>query len=61
MEELLIYIFFRLPGAFILWVFTGFKYKIGNVVEQKSENTREIIISSAIWILIVLTFYILNN
>lgn len=61
MEEYLIYFFFRLPGALILCIVSGFKYKIGNIATNKGENKKETIISLIIWVAILLTFYIVNN
>ena len=45
LDDYLIYIFLRFPGAFILWLVTGFKYKLGNIVKEKGENAKEWIIS----------------
>ena len=60
-DEYLIYIFLRLPGACILWLVTGFKYKLGNIAKEKSENTREWILSVLFYALIIGTLVIVNN
>jgi len=39
-DDYIIYIFLRFPGAFILWLVTGFKYKLGNIAKEKGENAR---------------------
>lgn len=61
MEELLIYYFFRLPGALVLWLISGFKYNLGNVVKEKGENTKEWVISILFYVIVVGTLIIVNN
>lgn len=60
-DDYLIYVFLRLPGAFILWLVSGFKYKIGNIAREKGENTREWILSILFYASIIGTLVILNN
>lgn len=60
-DEYLFYIFLRLPGAFILWLVTGFKYKLRNVAKGKGENPREWIISILFYAVIIGTLVIVNN
>ena len=61
LDDYIIYIFLRLPGAFILWLITGFKYKLGNIVKEKGENAREWIISILFYAIIIGTLVIINN
>lgn len=60
-DDYIIYIFLRFPGAFILWLVTGFKYKLGNIVREKGENAKEWIISILFYAIIVGTLVIINN
>ena len=60
-DEYVIYIFLRFPGAFIFWLVTGFKYKLGNIVREKGENAKEWIISILFYAIIVGTLVIINN
>ena len=60
-DDYVIYVFLRLPGAFILWLATGFKYKLGNIVREKGENAKEWIISILFYAIIVGTLVIINN
>jgi len=60
-DDYIIYIFLRFPGAFILWLVTGFKYKLGNIVREKGENAKEWIISILFYAIIVETLVIINN
>ena len=60
-DDYIIYIFLRFPGAFILWLVTGFKYKLGNIVREKGENTKEWIISILFYAIIIGTLVIINN
>ena len=57
-DDYIIYIFLRFPGAFILWLVTGFKYKLGNIVREKGENAKEWIISILFYAIIVGTLVI---
>jgi uncharacterized Tic20 family protein len=61
LDDYLIYIFLRFPGAFILWLVTGFKYKLGNIVREKGENAKEWIISILFYAIIIATLVIINN
>ena len=61
LDDYIIYIFLRLPGAFILWLITGFKYKLGNIVKERGENAREWIISILFYAIIIGTLVIINN
>jgi len=61
LDEYVIYIFLRFPGAFILWLATGFKYKLGNIAKEKGENAREWIISILVYVIIIGTLVIINN
>jgi len=61
LDDYLIYIFLRFPGAFILWLVTGFKYKLGNIVKEKGENAKEWIISILFYAIIIGTLVIINN
>ena len=61
LDDYLIYIFLRFPGAFILWLVTGFKYKLGNIVKEKGENAKEWIISIIFYAIIIGTLVIINN
>ena len=61
LDDYVIYIFIRFPGAFILWLVTGFKYKLGNIVREKGENAKEWIISILFYAIIVGTLVIINN
>ena len=61
LDDYLIYIFLKLPGAFILWLVSGFKYKLGNIAKEKGENTREWIISIIFYAIIIGTLVIINN
>ena len=60
-DDYIIYIFLRFPGAFILWLVTGFKYKLGNIVREKGENAKEWIISILFYAIIIGTLVIINN
>jgi hypothetical protein len=60
-DDYIIYIFLRFPGAFILWLVSGFKYKLGNIVREKGENAKEWIISILFYAIIVGTLVIINN
>lgn len=60
-DDYIIYIFLRFPGAFILWLVTGFKYKLGNIVREEGENAKEWIISILFYAIIVGTLVIINN
>ena len=60
-DDYIIYIFLRFPGAFILWLVTGFKYKLGNIVREKGENAKEWIISILFYAIIVGTLVIIDN
>ena len=60
-DDYIIYIFLRFPGALILWLVTGFKYKLGNIVREKGENAKEWIISILFYAIIVGTLVIINN
>ena len=60
-DDYLIYIFLRFPGAFIIWLVTGFKYKLGNIVKEKGENASEWIISIVFYAIIIGTLVIINN
>ena len=60
-DDYIIYIFLRFPGAFILWLVTGFKYKLGNIVREKGENAKEWIISILFYAIIAGTLVIINN
>ena len=60
-DDYIIYIFLRFPGAFILWLVTGFKYKLGNIVREKGENAKEWIISILVYAIIIGTLVIINN
>jgi len=61
LDDYVIYIFIRFPGAFILWLVTGFKYKLGNIVREKGENAKEWIISILVYAIIIGTLVIINN
>ena len=61
LDDYLIYIFLRFPGAFILWLVTGFNYKLGNIVREKGENAKEWIISILFYAIIIGTLVIINN
>lgn len=61
LDEYLIYIFLRLPGAFFLWLATGFKYKIGNIAKEKGENVKEWVISILLYSVIIGILVIINN
>ena len=61
LDDYLIYVFLRFPGAFILWLVTGFKYKLGNIVREKGENAKEWIISILFYAIIIATLVIINN
>ena len=61
LDDYLILIVLRFPGAFILWLVSGFKYKIGNIAKEKSENAREWIISILFYAIIIGTLVIINN
>jgi uncharacterized Tic20 family protein len=61
LDDYVIYIFVRFPGAFILWLVTGFKYKLGNIAKEKGENAREWIISILFYAIIIVTLVIINN
>jgi len=61
LDDYLIYVFLRFPGAFILWLVTGFKYKLGNIVREKGENTKEWIVSILFYAIIIGTLLIINN
>ena len=60
-DEYVIYIFLRFPGAFILWLVSGFKYKLGNIAKEKGENAKEWIISILVYAIIIGTLVIINN
>ena len=60
LDDYVIYIFLRFPGAFILWLVTGFKYKLGNIVKEKGGNAREWIISIVFYAIIIGTLVIIN-
>jgi hypothetical protein len=60
-DDYLIYIVLRFPGAFILWLATGFKYKIGNIAKEKGENAIEYMISILFYAIIIGTLVIINN
>jgi hypothetical protein len=60
-DDYLIYIFLRVPGAFILWLVTGFKYKLGNIAKEKGENAKEWILSILFYAIIIGTLLIINN
>ena len=60
-DDYIIYIFLRFPGAFILWLVTGFKYKLGNIAKEKGENAKEWIISILVYAIIIGTLVIINN
>jgi hypothetical protein len=61
LDDYLIYVFLRFPGAFILWLVTGFKYKLGNITKEKGENAKEWIISILFYAIIIGTLVIINN
>lgn len=61
LDDYLIYIFLRFPGALILWLVTGFKYKLGNIAKEKGENAREWIISISFYAIIIAILVIINN
>jgi len=61
LDDYVIYIFIRFPGAFILWLATGFKYKLGNIAKEKGENAKEWIISILVYAIIIGTLVIINN
>jgi len=61
LDDYVIYIFLRFPGAFILWLITGFKYKLGDIVKERGENAREWIISILFYAIIIGTLVIINN
>lgn len=60
-DDYLICILLRFPGAFILWLATGFKYKLGNIAKEKGENTKEWIISILLYAIIIGTLVVINN
>ena len=60
-DDYIISIILRFPGAIILWLVTGFKYKLGNVAKEKSENAREWVISILLYAIIIATLVIINN
>lgn len=60
-DDYVIYIFLRFPGAFILWLVSGFKYKLGNIAKEKGENTKEWLISILFYAIIIGTLVIINN
>lgn len=57
MEELLFYIFFRLPGIIVLSILSGFKYKF----LKEEGNKKEYLISGIFWASIILFLIIKNN
>ena len=60
-DDYIISIFLRIPGAFILWLVTGFKYKLGNFLKEKGDNTKEWIISIIFYAIIIVILVIINN
>lgn len=60
-DDYVILIFLRMPGAIILWLVSGFKYKLRNMVKEKGDHTREWILSIILYAIIIGILVVINN